>query len=1533
MLPKAVALLVLTALTHAPAAPFIAEFQAENRDTIRDADGDTSDWLEIYNPDSTAVDLTGMALTDDALAPQKWVFPAVTIAPRSSLLVWCSGKNRRIPSQPLHTNFDLASAGEYLALIAADGTTRLSEWSPFPAQYEDRSYGGTYPAISQTVIPTAAPCRWLVPSSTVANWQALAFVDTAWNAGVTGIGYDRSASDGDYLPLIGAGGNTESGMFQIRTSCYIRIPFTVTEATAVNSLLLRVKYEDGFAAFLNGTRLNPPTPAQTNAPASLTATSPATAVRSNADAVIYAPFDLSAQKSLLVEGTNVLAVQLMNQATTSSDLLFMPELSLTKTDINAVPVYGFFPNPTPGTNNTGTTVNGFVDAPDFSIKRGFQTAPVSVTLTTKTPGAQIRYTTNGSAPTATTGTAYTAPVTVSSSSVLRAAAFLNGWLPSTVKSHSYIFASQVPSQPAAPAGYPTTWGNEYNFTTGVLSGATVPADYRMDPLITGNATYGPLIVPALTTTLPIVSLSGDITQIFGSANGIYSNGRLTAGLELATSIEFWDPAGTADWQENIGLRMHGGDAPIEHPKKPFRVYFRKTYGTDRLRQPLFPGSPVESFDKLQLRPGGHDGWAVPFGSGNESLARHATYCRDRFLRQTELDMGRLAHRGRYVHLYINGLYWGFYDLHEVQSKEMFSDHMGGEEEDWDVVEQTGAANPLFDVVDGTSTAMDSTLALVRPPTNAASSATYTALSEYIDYNDLIDNLIVQMWGAQNDWMGPVFRGVPGVNLTDASRFFNKNWQAGRRSRGLLTAGFLWQTWDAEISMGNSLTSLVSTMRVSDFNHTLIGTPVADIPHVAGTPGPPAEIYYALRKYSAPFRIKFADRLQKHFFNDGVMTVAANQARMQSFRNLLDLPIVPESARWGDVNTGDPITVAFNRDEHWRSEMDWLKNTYIPGRNTTLLSQFRAIGLWPSVTAPTLSQHGGTVPAGYQLSITDLNAAGGTVYYTLDGSDPMGAVPDTSTQTLIGPGRPGSAKYKVPASGYAKNAWKNISPPADIASWQTGAASLGFGGAAFAPHIETTVTGMQGVGTSLYVRLPFQVTAAQKAAMTSLTLKLKYDDGAYVFLNGSVPLHRLNAPTTSPLYTSKAVADRASADAVTAQTLDLTGQISSLTTEGDNLLAIQGLNFDSETIAGLEDTDFLCAAELTATIATPPGIAAGAIAYNGAFPLPGSGTVKARVLQNGVWSPLTEASFIAGVPAAAGNLLISEFSYNPVASPEEMTGGFTDQQFEFIELLNISSSPVELSGCLFDAGISFDFTSSTIKTLAPGARLLLASDAAGFTLRHPGVSIAGVFANSSALSNGGERLRLLSAAGTPVFDFVYDDVAPWPVSPDGNGSTLVLINPMAGPDPGVGSNWRASTAPGGSPGGSDADTYAAWASRNSVAGTALEDDNANGLTNLAEYALSAGPESFSGILSAGFETVDPGSGSDTYLVLRYRRNAAADDVVVTPEMSTDLTHWAPMTDTVEPTGPPIPGIENVARRSPLPVSLTVRTYVRLTVTTR
>jgi hypothetical protein len=161
----------------------ITEFMADNRATLDDEDGNSSDWIERFNTGPGAVDIAGWYLTDDPLEFTKWQFPSVTLAPVSFLLVFASSKDRAVAGEQLHANFGLGSAGDYLALIAADGATVVSEFAPtYPQQFEDFSYGlqQTGNRTVTTHVSAGDPCRWLVPESEIGqSWTATAFDDAS----------------------------------------------------------------------------------------------------------------------------------------------------------------------------------------------------------------------------------------------------------------------------------------------------------------------------------------------------------------------------------------------------------------------------------------------------------------------------------------------------------------------------------------------------------------------------------------------------------------------------------------------------------------------------------------------------------------------------------------------------------------------------------------------------------------------------------------------------------------------------------------------------------------------------------------------------------------------------------------------------------------------------------------------------------------------------------------------------------------------------------------------------------------------------------------------------------------------------------------------------------------------------------------------------------------------------------------------------------------------------------------------------------
>ncbi len=186
-------LTIFSLTTASTAAPIISEFLASNSTGLRDEDGERNDWIEIFNPDSTAVNLAGWYLTDRAATPLKWAFPAVSLAPKSYLLVWASEKNRAVAGQPLHTNFKLSASGEYLALLQPDGNISQQFAPTFPPQIADVAYGSPIQENTTVLVGAGTAAKFHVPAngSQGATWQSAGFDDTSWASKSLGIGYDR----------------------------------------------------------------------------------------------------------------------------------------------------------------------------------------------------------------------------------------------------------------------------------------------------------------------------------------------------------------------------------------------------------------------------------------------------------------------------------------------------------------------------------------------------------------------------------------------------------------------------------------------------------------------------------------------------------------------------------------------------------------------------------------------------------------------------------------------------------------------------------------------------------------------------------------------------------------------------------------------------------------------------------------------------------------------------------------------------------------------------------------------------------------------------------------------------------------------------------------------------------------------------------------------------------------------------------------------------------------------------------------------
>lgn len=183
----------------------INEIMASNGSTIADEDGDFEDWIELFNSGAEAVDLSGWGLSDDDDTPLRWTFPeGVILDSGDYLLIWASGKDRRTP--PLLTGGPLISEG--------------SDW-----RYLDN---GQDPGT---------------------NWRNLSFDDAAWASGPAPLGY--GPLDNYAATEISYGGDAQNKFIQT----HIRKTFTVGDASAYESLELRLWIDDGAVVYLNGVEI------------------------------------------------------------------------------------------------------------------------------------------------------------------------------------------------------------------------------------------------------------------------------------------------------------------------------------------------------------------------------------------------------------------------------------------------------------------------------------------------------------------------------------------------------------------------------------------------------------------------------------------------------------------------------------------------------------------------------------------------------------------------------------------------------------------------------------------------------------------------------------------------------------------------------------------------------------------------------------------------------------------------------------------------------------------------------------------------------------------------------------------------------------------------------------------------------------------------------------------------------------------------------------------------------------------------------
>ncbi|KIG17596.1 hypothetical protein DB30_03077 [Enhygromyxa salina] len=580
-----------------------------------------------------------------------------------------------------------------------------------------------------------------------------------------------------------------------------------------------------------------------------------------------------------------------------------------------------------------------VEPVGVSVERGLFMEAVAfpVELSCATPGATITYTLDGSDP-RTSVTAQSGPsgtqvmidpnASAAPGVVLRAYASLDPDPPSKIAAHTYIFLPDVLTQPAELPGW-----QSYDYNGG---GGPAHHDLEMDPAIVNDVVYSQEMIPAL-TAIPTMSLSAEQGALWSAYRG---------DAEIMVSIEVIYPEGDSE-DTTGGLERHSHD----RVKNSMRLSFKSQYedpkwSTDLLqRGPLNGASAVANFDRLVLRGGNNRSWARNWNPDR------TTYTTDQWMRDTSIELSGVGSHGTFVHLYLNGVYFGLYNPVERLDEWFTSAYMGGPETDWFAISHAGPKG-------GDPTRWDYLSGPLKD-TDMAQLENYEELREYLDVDMFADYLLLHWYAGVRDWPG-------------------NNWWGGNQN--VPPAPFMFFTWDGEWSFGVGMGSPTQPQVHPDF---LAG--------VGKGAGPSTARIFNSAKHSPEFMIAFADRAYRALYNDGALRDEHARARWQALADHLRTPVVAESARWGDAVIGGPTRT---RDEDWQDEVD-LQDAYMDGAAATMITALRNEQYYPLVDPP-LFFDGAALIETTQLELEmgtpfatrlELDGGGGTIYYTVDGTDP------------------------------------------------------------------------------------------------------------------------------------------------------------------------------------------------------------------------------------------------------------------------------------------------------------------------------------------------------------------------------------------------------------------------------------------------------------------------------------------------------------------------------------------------------------------
>ena len=666
------------------------EIVSSNGSSLFDEDGDTPDWIELFNTTDQSIDLLGFGITDDPGDLSKWTFPTFHLEPNSFIVLFASDKDRK---------------------------EIIAQWDAKINWGDSWSY-------------------WVGSSSPISNWELPETDISFWPTGNSGFGY---------------GDNDDNTEISQVVSVFVKKDFEVDDPSIVLKALFHIDYDDGYIAYLNGVEFSRANLGSAGSNVDYNTTT--TALH---EAEIYSggfperiPIDLN--EFPILAGTNTLAVQVHNYSNTSSDLSCIPFLTLgyeieientiepneliglppsflhtnfkissngesiilsdpseiildsiaageIETDMSygrilETEVWALFDEPTPGASNSTSTFIGSLAAPEFSIGSGFYDQnQLSLELSVPNESATIYFTLDGSIP-SIHGLPYEYPIVINSNTVVRARAFLDQWVPSEIRSKTYILEDDL----------------------GEMG-------------------------------LPAIFISTDNNSFFDEDTGMYVMGPNAEWQFPYFGANFWE-----DWERpihfeilevdgsgynaNAGAKIFGGWSRA-FPQKSLSIFSRSYLGPSSFDYQLFPDSETSSYEAFVIRNSGND-W-------------ESTVLRDGFTTSLAHDLDIDLQKYRPTILFINGEFWGIQNLREKVNEHFLSSKHSIAPEHIDLLDLEGINDE--NIVHGTNSDYKILLDYLNDQ-DMAEPIVQNALENWIDIESYMSYQAFQIFVDNRDWPG------------------------------------------------------------------------------------------------------------------------------------------------------------------------------------------------------------------------------------------------------------------------------------------------------------------------------------------------------------------------------------------------------------------------------------------------------------------------------------------------------------------------------------------------------------------------------------------------------------------------------------------------------------------------------------------------------------------------------------------------------------------------------------------------------------